>query len=433
MITRRLLRVLVCVAASAFLLTLAIPSGALAATKAEIKCSQLKQMEAGKYAQCRLKTAAIATKKGETPDYSKCESKLEKKFDRLDVSVCVSAEGAATAPAAHDVAALIGSMSAAISESVAIDPSDGTTTFQELSTTELCAGTNVRSLAGHCIANTQSDCLRTSVENGGVLYVKITPSDVEQILARIDDLELGLPASEIAEIVEELEALRDDLPAEGVNFWVLRTADRIALFGNGPWFGESRPLAFTGDIIDGAIVNVVALDYDENRRLSLDAWGFAPSDICDQSFGSEFWSELDAQKASLSKRGPAGDQCIGDVGGLACEDQLAAFADCCGDVGARKMSACSGTKLFTGVSQIVGGVSFFLAGFVPEPGLPVFWAAGGRLFISGINDLVTSSVDCKKEGEAAELECYNTGRPPGNPAPAIPMPGDCDGTNTTFP
>lgn len=54
-----------------------------AATKAELKCAQLKQLESGKYSLCRLKTLSIATKKGTAPDYTKCDNKLQKRFTIL--------------------------------------------------------------------------------------------------------------------------------------------------------------------------------------------------------------------------------------------------------------------------------------------------------------------------------------------------------------
>jgi hypothetical protein len=55
-----------------------------AATKAQLKCAQLKQLESGKYGLCRLKTLSIATKKGTAPDYTKCDNKLQKRFPVLN-------------------------------------------------------------------------------------------------------------------------------------------------------------------------------------------------------------------------------------------------------------------------------------------------------------------------------------------------------------
>ena len=88
---------------------------AIAATKAEEKCAFLKRMEAGKYSLCRLKTAGVALKKGEVPDYTKCDEKLAKKFARLD-ALC-----AGNPPGVESVEALITTSADLITDATAIE------------------------------------------------------------------------------------------------------------------------------------------------------------------------------------------------------------------------------------------------------------------------------------------------------------------------
>ena len=54
------------------------------------KCAQLKQLEAGKAYACRLKALSIATKREVEPDYSRCDTKLRRKYERLEATVCAS-------------------------------------------------------------------------------------------------------------------------------------------------------------------------------------------------------------------------------------------------------------------------------------------------------------------------------------------------------
>ena len=48
------------------------------------KCQSKKAKEAGKYAQCRLKADSKGVKKGEAPDYTKCDTKLSDKWAKIE-------------------------------------------------------------------------------------------------------------------------------------------------------------------------------------------------------------------------------------------------------------------------------------------------------------------------------------------------------------
>ena len=62
----------------------------LASSPDHRKCAQSKQLEAGKAYSCRLKALSNATKRGVEPDYSRCDSKLRRKYERLEATVCAS-------------------------------------------------------------------------------------------------------------------------------------------------------------------------------------------------------------------------------------------------------------------------------------------------------------------------------------------------------
>ncbi len=60
------------------------------------KCEAAKNKEAGKYAFCRQSAEAKAIKKGEAPDYSKCDAKFSDKWGKAD------AKGGAACPTTAD-------------------------------------------------------------------------------------------------------------------------------------------------------------------------------------------------------------------------------------------------------------------------------------------------------------------------------------------
>jgi len=62
---------------------LAVGTAAAGPTAAE-KCSAAKIKEAGKYGFCRLKAESKAIKKGEAPDYSKCDSKFPQQWMKAE-------------------------------------------------------------------------------------------------------------------------------------------------------------------------------------------------------------------------------------------------------------------------------------------------------------------------------------------------------------
>ncbi len=50
----------------------------------DLKCNADKVKEAGKYSFCRLKAESKAIKKGEAPDYTKCDSKYSDKWQKAE-------------------------------------------------------------------------------------------------------------------------------------------------------------------------------------------------------------------------------------------------------------------------------------------------------------------------------------------------------------
>ncbi len=71
----------ICILEISLIFIIAISSGtAIAGPTGAEKCEAAKNKEAGKYALCRGKTKAKAIKKGEAPDYMKCNLKLGKKW-----------------------------------------------------------------------------------------------------------------------------------------------------------------------------------------------------------------------------------------------------------------------------------------------------------------------------------------------------------------
>lgn len=67
---------------------LALTVSATAATTDAQKCTKLKLVAAGKYAACRLIVDAEALKKGTSPDYAKCEMKLDAAFAKAEQLDC---------------------------------------------------------------------------------------------------------------------------------------------------------------------------------------------------------------------------------------------------------------------------------------------------------------------------------------------------------
>jgi cysteine-rich repeat protein len=50
----------------------------------EVKCQSKKAKEAGKYEMCKLKASSKAIKKGESPDFTKCDDKLTSKWGKIE-------------------------------------------------------------------------------------------------------------------------------------------------------------------------------------------------------------------------------------------------------------------------------------------------------------------------------------------------------------
>jgi hypothetical protein len=71
------------IAAMAAMFSFTITSTTQAADPA-VKCESGKLKEAGKYASCRMKADSKAVKKGEMPDYTKCESKFSDKWSKTE-------------------------------------------------------------------------------------------------------------------------------------------------------------------------------------------------------------------------------------------------------------------------------------------------------------------------------------------------------------
>lgn len=69
----------------------------------EVKCQSKKAKEAGKYEMCKLKASSKAIKKGESPDFTKCNDKLSLKWGKIEAKPpCLTTGDLSTVQAALD-------------------------------------------------------------------------------------------------------------------------------------------------------------------------------------------------------------------------------------------------------------------------------------------------------------------------------------------
>jgi hypothetical protein len=104
-------------------------AGSAEAVDPAVKCNASKVKEAAKYSACRLKAESKAIKKGEAPDYSKCDTKFSEKWQKAESQ----AGGACPtlgdeAPIMDQVIADAGTIVARLSGVRFVDNEDGTIT-----------------------------------------------------------------------------------------------------------------------------------------------------------------------------------------------------------------------------------------------------------------------------------------------------------------
>lgn len=383
---------------------------ATAATKAAIKCSQLKQMEAGKYAQCRLKTAAIATKKGVAPEYAKCDEKLAKKFQRLDTTVC---EG--QPPSAADIQTLVTNVADTVSDSLDVS-GDGTDGFAELATTALCEGSNIGVIRGQCRPYPNLDCAEEAMRNGG--YIEIFMNGAE-LKARTAELPSTHPEIILDPDVVTAIAMEDD---ESVfRLGVLYGDSPKLILGKG---GEIR--VFLPSFTDtGEIDEIVMEALPEGSIwpvLRIPPGAVSPSDtfgedtvIVDSICSLDGFAESDEDGATFSKR-TSGDydgslaRCREETvtayeryeGGLSgCTAAISAASVCCLGYSNRALENCTRRNQNEARNGgFLGGIMTFIGGVVGS--IPLLTTGATVLY-----DTVEDQDPCFEIGMSAEQSCLD--------------------------